>query len=86
MIEPVQWAAPIVLIAKQDATVRIRDDYKAILNRALRTEVYPLPRIEELFAALAGGEQFSKLNLSHAYQQLVVEDDSQMLTTITTHK
>ena len=89
VIEPVQfshWATPIVPIAKQDGTVRICGDYKATLNRALRSEVYPLPRIEELFTALAGGEQFSKLDLSHAYQQLVLEDDSQMLTTITTHK
>ena len=89
MIEPVQfshWAAPIVPITKQDGTVRICGDYKTTLNRALRSEVYPLPRIEELFTALAGGEQFSKLDLSHAYQQLVLEDDSQMLTTIITHK
>jgi len=48
--------------------------------------VYPLPRIEELFTTLAGGEQFSKLDLSHAYQQLVLEEESQKLVTITTHK
>ena len=47
----------------------------AILNSALRSEVYLLPRIEELFTILAGGEQFSKLDLSHAYQQLKFEDD-----------
>ena len=89
VIEPVQfshWATPIVPITKQDGTVRICGDYKTTLNRALRSEVYPLPRIEELFTALTGGEQFSKLDLSHAYQQLVLEDDSQMLTTIITHK
>ena len=50
--------------------------YVAILNRALRSEVYPLPRIEELFTVLAGGEQFSKLDLLHAYQQLKLEDES----------
>ena len=60
--------------------------YRVTLNIALRSEFYSLPRIDELFTALAGGEWFSKLDLSHAYQQLVLEDESQMLATITTHK
>ena len=46
-------------------TYTVCGNYKARLNRALRSEIYPLPRIEELFTALAGGEQFSKLDLSH---------------------
>ena len=89
VIEPVQfsqWATPIVPVVKQDGTVHICGDYKATVNRALKSEVYPLPRIEELFAAMAGGKQFSKMDLSHAYQQLVLEEESQELVTITTHK
>ena len=89
VIEPVQfsqWATPIVPVVKQDGTVRICGDYKATINRALKSEVYPLPRIEELFAAMAGGQLFSKMDLSHAYQQLVLEEESQKLVTITTHK
>lgn len=73
-------------VVKQDGTVRICGDYKVTINRALKLEVYPLPRIEELFTALAGGEQFSKLDLSHAYQQLVLEEESRKLVIITTHK
>ena len=89
VIEPVQfsqWATPIVPVVKQDGTVRICGDYKATINRALKSEVYPLPRIEDLFAAMAGGQLFSKIDLSHAYQQLVLEEESQKLVTITTHK
>ena len=89
VIEPVQfsqWATPIIPVVKQDRTVRICGDYKATVNQALKSEVYPLPRIEELFAAMAGGQQFSKMDLSHAYQQLVLEEESQELVTITTHK
>lgn len=71
---------------QQDGSVRICGDYKITVYRALKSEVYPLPRIDELFAALAGGERFSKLDLSHAYQQLVLDDESQMLVTINTHK
>ena len=89
VIEPVQfsdWATPIVPVIKQDGSVRICGDYKVTVNRALKSEVYPLPRIDELFTALAGGEHFSKLDLSHAYQQLVLDDESRMLVTINTHK
>ena len=35
---------------------------------------------------MAGGEQFSKLDLSHAYQQIVLKNESQLFVTITTHK
>ena len=89
VISPVRfsdWATPIVPVAKRDGNLRICGDYKVTLNRVLQCEVYPLPRIEELFAALAGGVKFTKLDLSHAYQQLVLEEESTMLATITTHK
>ena len=56
------------------------------MNRVLKSEVYPLPRVEELFSALAGGVQFTKLDLLHVYQQLVLEEQSAMLATISTHK
>ena len=89
VISPVRfadWATPIVPVAKRDGSVRICGDYKITLNQALEPEVYPLPKIEELFAALAGGLTFTKLDLSHAYQQLVLDERSAMVATINTHK
>ena len=52
VIEPVQfsdWATPIVPVTKQDGTTRICGDFKVTINKALKSEVYPLPRIDELF-------------------------------------
>lgn len=69
IIEPVQfsqWAAPIVPVIKPDGSIRICGDYKVTVNQASRADTYPIPRIEELFAKLAGGECFTKLDLSHA--------------------
>ena len=80
------WATPFVPVAKRDGSVRICGDYKITLNRMLQSEVYPLPRIEELFTALACGVHFTKLDLLHAYKQLVLEEESAMLATISTHK
>ena len=70
------WAAPIVPIVKQDGTLRICGDYKLTVNKIAKADVYPLPKIEELFTALTGGRAFSKLDLSQAYQQLVLCDES----------
>ena len=64
-----QWAAPIVPIVKGDGIIRVCGDYKLTLNRTAKTNTYPLPRIEDLFASLTGGQLFTKLDLSHAYQQ-----------------
>ena len=49
-------------------------------------ESYPLPRVEELFANLSGGKQFSKLDLAQAYLQLQLADNSKEFVTINTSK
>ena len=89
VIEPVQfskWAAPIVAVVKSDGGIRICGDYKTTVNQVSQTECYPLPKIEELFAKLAGGKLFTKLDLSHAYQQIELEDESRGYVVINTHK
>ena len=45
------------------------------------TDTYPLPKAEDLFATLAGGVSFTKLDLSHAYQQIVLDELSKELVT-----
>ena len=42
----------------------------------LQVDQFPLPKPEDLFATLAGGEKFTKLYLSHAYQQVLLEPES----------
>ena len=91
IIEPVQfsnWAAPIVHVVKRNREVRICGDYKLTVNQAAETATCPLPIIDELFASLAGGKTFSKLDLVHAYQQLPLDayEDAKEYTTISTHK
>ena len=73
-------------VIKRDGSVRLCGDYKLTINSVAQTEVYPLPRIEELFAAVSGGKVFSKLDLSHAYLQLQLDDSSQEYVTVNTHR
>ena len=81
IIEPMQfseWAAPIVPVIKNDGSVRICGDYKVTVNRVAKLDKYPLSLIDDdLFASLAGGKRFTTLDLSHAYQQIELDDESQ---------
>ena len=71
---------------KKDGTIRVCGDFKLTVNQATLTRVYPLLRIDELFTSLSGGTTFSMLDLSHAYNQLLLDEGAQELTTINTHK
>ncbi len=81
-----EWASPNVPVPKKDGRFRICGDYKVTVNPALDVDQYPLPKPEDLFTSLSGGQKFTKLDLSQAYQQLLLDDQSKNLTTITTHK
>ncbi|KAJ8333939.1 hypothetical protein SKAU_G00412580 [Synaphobranchus kaupii] len=89
VISPVKfsdWATPIVPVVKKNGDVRICGDFKVTINPALCVEHYPIPRIEDLFASLSGGQHFSKIDLSNAYLQILVEEESRKYLTITTSK
>lgn len=70
---------------KRDNTIRICGDFKLTLNPHVITNKSPLLRIEDVFAALQGGEKFTELDLTHAYMQIPVRESSQEYLTITTH-
>ncbi len=78
------WAAPIVAVPKRDGNVRICGDYKVTVNPVLEIDQYPLPKPEDLFATLSGGRKFTTLDLSHAYNQLELDESSQKYVTINT--
>ena len=80
------WAAPIVAVPKKDGKIRICGDYKVTVNQSLEVDQYPLPKPDELFASLAGGQKFTKLDLSQAYQQLLLDAESRQYVTINTHR
>ncbi|KAL5505227.1 hypothetical protein EMCRGX_G006629, partial [Ephydatia muelleri] len=80
-----EWAAPIVVVSKKDGRVRLCGDYKVTVNKFLDVDQYPLPKPNELFATLTGGKRFTKLDLSQAYTQMVLEEDSRCYVTINTH-
>ena len=88
-LEPVQfsdWASPIVSVLKPSGDVRICGDFKQTVNLVSKLDRYPIPRVEDLFAKLKGGQLFTHLDLSQAYQQLPLDEDSKKYVVINTHK
>ena len=69
-----------------DGKLRLCGDYKVTVNPALEVDRYPLPKTEDLFATLAGGKCFTKIELTHAYQQMALDKQSRELVAINTHK
>ena len=89
-LEPVDysdWAAPIVAVMKSDRkSVRICGDFRITVNPVSKLNRYPIPKTEDLFATLKRGKIFTKLDLSQAYLQLKLEEESSKYLVISTHK
>ena len=88
-IEPVEfakWTASIVAVLNWDrSSVRICGDFSVTVNPVSKLNRYPIPKMEDLFTRLSRGKHFSKLDLSQAYQQLPLEEDSKKYVVVNTH-
>ena len=78
-----EWAAPVVAVLKQDGGIRLCGDYKVTVNPVLDVDQYRLPKPDDIFATLSGGQQFTTLDLTHTYNQLLLDDDSHKYVTNT---
>ena len=81
-----EWATPVVAMPKPDGRVRLCGDFKVTVNPSMKVDQYPLPKVDDLLAMLAGGKQFTKLDLTQAYLQLTLHQDSKEYCTINTHR
>ena len=85
-VEFSEWAAPTVYIRKKSKETRVCTDFSTGLNAALKDYHYPLPSPEEVFNKLNGGKVFSKIDLSEAYHQIPVKENSSKLLCINIHR
>ena len=81
-----EWATPIVIVPKKVGTIRLCWDFRMTVNKALKVDKYPLPRVEDMFATLGGSTIFSKVDLRWAYNQMELDEDAQAVCTINTQK
>ena len=59
---------------------------KTYINSVIKNDTYPQPSPEELFSKIQGSEKFSETDLTKAYLQVEVDDESQKYSTINTSK
>lgn len=85
-VEHSEYASPVVPVLKKDGSIRLCADYSVTINKQLIIDQYPLPTVNDLLSKLYGGIKFSKIDLSMAYNQLRLCEESQNLTCINTHR
>ena len=66
--------------------VRICRDFEVNINIQLDADEYPLPRIEEIYANLSGGQPYSVIDFRQAYLQMEVEEQSKPYVIVNTHR
>ncbi|GFT40933.1 uncharacterized protein K02A2.6 [Trichonephila clavipes] len=54
-VDSSEWATPVVPVVKSDGSIRLCADYSVTLNPNLIVPQHPLPRLDEIFGSLNGG-------------------------------
>jgi len=67
------WAAPVVLARKKDGTFRFCVDYRKI-NSITSRDVYPLPRMDDIFDSMQGAKYFSSFDFLSGYWQIEMDE------------
>ncbi|KFD56775.1 hypothetical protein M514_02452 [Trichuris suis] len=78
------WAAPVVIVPKSSGSIRICGDFKLLVNSQLEIEQYPIPQIEKISQKLGKSQAFTKIDLSDAYLQIELDEESKAFMVVNT--
>ena len=81
--EPSGWVNSMVIVEKHDGKLRVCLDPHDV-NKAIKTEHYPMQNAESIMADMAGAKYFLKLDASSGYWQIKVDDESSKLLAFNT--
>jgi len=76
------WASNIVLVRKEDQSLRLCIDYRQLNKRTVK-DAYALPRIEELLEGLGGNQFYSVLDMKSGYHQVEIKEHHKQYTAFT---
>ncbi|KAI3733075.1 hypothetical protein L1987_64292 [Smallanthus sonchifolius] len=68
------WGVPVLFVKKKDGTFRRCINYRE-LNKLTIKNLYPLPRVDDLFDQLQGSSFYYKIDLQSGYPQLKIQEE-----------
>ena len=81
--KPTDWCSGLTIAPKQGGKNRMCVDLTN-LNKCVKREVYPLPRISDMLSKLSEGVMFSKLDANSGFWQVRLDEKCKELTTFVT--
>jgi len=75
-----EWPSPVVVVSKPRGRLSLCGDYKVTNSLAVS-----LTKARGPFCILKGGQSLTKIDLTHAYQQMSLKKECQKLVVINTH-
>ena len=78
------WASPSVNVLKKDGTVRLCTDFSSTLNPVVTQVNAKLISVDEVIAQIGDAKFFSKIDLSQAFLQLPLSENSKKYTVMNT--
>ena len=85
VVEPCsgQWSSPILLVPKKDGSLRAVADLRKV-NKCVVADSYAMPDTQDLLDQLAESVWFSSIDLSSAFWQLPLAEESRDCTAFMT--
>lgn len=83
-IDASAWVSPIVVTQKRSEKTRMCVDLREP-NKAVIVDAFPLPHMDELLSNLKGATVFCTIDLTSAYYQMPLHENSRDLTAFITH-
>jgi transposase InsO family protein len=86
-----RFNSPLLAVPKKDdqgrmTGVRVCVDVRLLNQHLVEDDKFPLPHIPEMLAAFSGGKLFGEYDLSEAYFQFKLKEESQQYTAFTWNK
>jgi hypothetical protein len=85
-IEYSRWGTSVVPVVKNDDSIRMCAAFKVTINQHILGDKYPIPKIEDIFTKMTVGAYFCTVDVHQAYLHMLMDDESALLQTISTHK
>ena len=81
--KPNNWVSPLHFAVKPDGSLRPVGDFK-VLNRKTVLDLFPLPNLRSFTQDIAGSRVFSKVDMTKAFHQIVIDKRDRHKCCITT--